>query len=224
MPDPAGLLDLPEGFSYRVISRLGDAMDDGGTVPDRADGMGCFDLGNGEIAGFEALMRWDHPKRGNISPTEFIPIAEMSDLIEPLGMFALERASGDLMDWERQTGELPIFVSVNLSSAQLISSEIYNDIRAMLVKTQCDPKRIKLELTESVVMENPEQARLMLQKLKDTGISLALDDFGTGYSSLETLRAFPFDKIKLDRFFAAELEGNIQSTAILRAVLALGSG
>ncbi len=114
-------------------------------------------LANGEIAGFEALMRWDHPKRGNISPTEFIPIAEMSDLIEPLGMFALERASGDLMDWERQTGELPIFVSVNLSSAQLISSEIYNDVRALLVKTQCDPKRIKLELTESVVMENPEQ-------------------------------------------------------------------
>lgn len=179
-------------------------------------------LANGEIAGFEALMRWDHPKRGNISPTEFIPIAEMSDLIEPLGMFALERASGDLMDWERQTGELPIFVSVNLSSAQLISSEIYNDIRAMLVKTQCDPKRIKLELTESVVMENPEQARLMLEKLKDTGISLALDDFGTGYSSLAYLTRFPFDTIKLDK--ALVCDQSDKKSVLLRSVVSMARG
>ncbi|KPF59861.1 EAL domain-containing protein, partial [Rhizobium sp. AAP116] len=179
-------------------------------------------LANGEIAGFEALMRWDHPKRGNISPTEFIPIAEMSDLIEPLGMFALERASGDLMDWERQTGELPIFVSVNLSSAQLISSEIYNDIRAMLVKTQCDPKRIKLELTESVVMENPEQARLMLEKLKDTGISLALDDFGTGYSSLAYLTRFPFDTIKLDK--ALVCDQSDKRSVLLRSVVSMARG
>lgn len=179
-------------------------------------------LANGEIAGFEALMRWDHPKRGNISPTEFIPIAEMSDLIEPLGMFALERASGDLMDWERQTGELPIFVSVNLSSAQLISSEIYNDIRALLVKTQCDPKRIKLELTESVVMENPEQARLMLEKLKDTGISLALDDFGTGYSSLAYLTRFPFDTIKLDK--ALVCDQSDKKSVLLRSVVSMARG
>jgi len=179
-------------------------------------------LANGEIAGFEALMRWDHPKRGNISPTEFIPIAEMSDLIEPLGMFALERASGDLMDWERQTGELPIFVSVNLSSAQLISSEIYNDVRALLVKTQCDPKRIKLELTESVVMENPEQARLMLEKLKDTGISLALDDFGTGYSSLAYLTRFPFDTIKLDK--ALVCDQSDKKSVLLRSVVSMARG
>ncbi|KQW31387.1 diguanylate cyclase [Rhizobium sp. Root274] len=179
-------------------------------------------LSNGEIAGFEALMRWDHPKRGNIPPTEFIPIAEMSDLIEPLGMFALERASTDLMDWERQTGELPLFVSVNLSSAQLISSEIYNDVRAMLTKTQCDPKRIKLELTESVVMENPEQARLMLQKLKDTGISLALDDFGTGYSSLAYLTRFPFDTIKLDK--ALVCDQSDKRAVLLRSVVAMARG
>jgi diguanylate cyclase (GGDEF)-like protein/PAS domain S-box-containing protein len=179
-------------------------------------------LSNGEIAGFEALMRWDHPKRGNIPPTEFIPIAEMSDLIEPLGMFALERASTDLMDWERQTGELPLFVSVNLSSAQLISSEIYNDVRAMLNKTQCDPKRIKLELTESVVMENPEQARLMLQKLKDTGISLALDDFGTGYSSLAYLTRFPFDTIKLDK--ALVCDQSDKRAVLLRSVIAMARG
>ncbi|WP_370660315.1 EAL domain-containing protein [Peteryoungia algae] len=179
-------------------------------------------LTNGEIAGFEALMRWDHPKRGTISPTEFIPIAEMSDLIEPLGMFALERAATDLMDWERLTGELPIFVSVNLSSAQLISSEIYNDVRALLVKTQCDPKRIKLELTESVVMENPEQARLMLEKLKDTGISLALDDFGTGYSSLAYLTRFPFDTIKLDK--ALVCDQSDKRSVLLRSVVSMARG
>ncbi|MFN3719564.1 MAG: EAL domain-containing protein [Rhizobium rhizophilum] len=179
-------------------------------------------LANGEIAGFEALMRWDHPKRGTISPTEFIPIAEMSDLIEPLGMFSLERAATDLMDWERHTGELPIFVSVNLSSAQLISSEIYNDVRALLVKTQCDPKRIKLELTESVVMENPEQARLMLEKLKDTGISLALDDFGTGYSSLAYLTRFPFDTIKLDK--ALVCDQSDKRSVLLRSVVSMARG
>jgi len=179
-------------------------------------------LANGEIAGFEALMRWDHPKRGSIPPSEFIPIAEMSDLIEPLGMFALERSTTDLMDWERQTGELPIFLSVNLSSAQLISSEIYNDVRAMLAKTQCDPKRIKLELTESVVMENPEQARLMLEKLKETGISLALDDFGTGYSSLAYLTRFPFDTIKLDK--ALVCDQSEKRSILLKSVVAMARG
>lgn len=179
-------------------------------------------LASGEIAGFEALMRWEHPKRGNIPPMEFIPIAEMTDLIGPLGMFALERASTDLMDWEKQTGELPIFVSVNLSSAQLISSEIYNDVRAMLTKTQCDPSRIKLELTESVVMENPEQARLMLEKLKATGISLALDDFGTGYSSLSYLTRFPFDTIKLDK--ALVCDQSDKRSVLLRSVVSMARG
>ncbi|WP_425467416.1 EAL domain-containing protein [Peteryoungia ipomoeae] len=179
-------------------------------------------LASGEIAGFEALMRWEHPKRGNIPPMEFIPIAEMTDLIGPLGMFALERASSDLMDWEKQTGELPIFISVNLSSAQLISSEIYNDVRAMLTKTQCDPSRIKLELTESVVMENPEQARLMLEKLKATGISLALDDFGTGYSSLSYLTRFPFDTIKLDK--ALVCDQSDKRSVLLRSVVSMARG
>ncbi|MHB0953068.1 MAG: EAL domain-containing protein [Allorhizobium sp.] len=176
-------------------------------------------LEDGEIAGFEALMRWDHPKKGNIPPSDFIPIAEMSDLIEPLGMFALERATADLMDWEKQTGDIPVFVSVNLSSAQLLSSELYNDVRAMLAKTQCEPNRIKLELTETVMMENPEQARLVLGKLKDTGISLALDDFGTGYSSLAYLTRFPFDTIKLDK--ALVCDESEKREVMLRSVISM---
>ena len=156
-------------------------------------------LADGEIAGFEALMRWDHAKRGNIPPSEFIPVAENCDLISQLGVFAMERAATELGIWQQQTGELPLFVSVNVSSGQLLNSNLCNDVRAVLSRTGCDPKQLKLELTETMVMENPEQARLILEKLKETGLSLALDDFGTGYSSLAYLTRFPFDTIKLDR-------------------------
>ncbi|QLF69676.1 EAL domain-containing protein [Peteryoungia desertarenae] len=179
-------------------------------------------LSDGELAGFESLMRWDHPKRGTIPPSEFIPIAEMSDLITPLGLFAIERATGDLAEWENQTGDLPIFLSVNLSSAQLISTDLYDDIRALLARTSCDPKRIKLELTESVVMENPEQARLVLEKLRETGLSLALDDFGTGYSSLAYLTRFPFDTIKLDK--ALVCDPSEKRLVLLRSVIQMARG
>ncbi|MGO7421545.1 putative bifunctional diguanylate cyclase/phosphodiesterase, partial [Rhizobium ruizarguesonis] len=172
-----------------------------------------------EVAGFEALMRWEHPKRGNIPPSEFIPIAEASDLIGTLGMFALEQATNDLMSWQHQTGELPIFVSINLSSVQLLNNELYDDVRSVLAKTHCNPSRLKLELTESMVMENPEQARLVLQKLKEAGIGLALDDFGTGYSSLAYLTRFPFDMIKLDK--ALVRDGSDKKATVLRSVISM---
>lgn len=176
-------------------------------------------LEDAEVAGFEALMRWEHPKRGNIPPTEFIPIAEASDIIGPLGMFALEQATNDLKAWQRQTGDLPLFVSINLSSVQLLNNELYEDIRALLAKTHCDPSRIKLELTESQVMENPEQARLVLDKLRDAGIGLALDDFGTGYSSLAYLTRFPFDMIKLDK--AMVRDESDKKAILLRSVISM---
>ncbi|MDQ0133105.1 diguanylate cyclase (GGDEF)-like protein [Neorhizobium galegae] len=176
-------------------------------------------LKDGEIAGFEALMRWDHPKRGSIPPSEFIPIAEMSDLIGPLGLFAIDRAASDLMVWQQQTGDLPVFVSVNLSSAQLLNADLYNDVRALLQKTQVNPSQLKLELTESLMMENPEQARLVLGKLKQTGLSLALDDFGTGYSSLAYLTQFPFDTIKLDK--ALVRNATEKRAVLLRSVIAM---
>ncbi|NLS19633.1 sensor domain-containing phosphodiesterase [Rhizobium sp. P40RR-XXII] len=176
-------------------------------------------LEDAEVAGFEALMRWEHPKRGNIPPTEFIPIAEASDIIGPLGMFALEQATNDLKAWQRQTGDLPLFVSINLSSVQLLNNELYDDIRALLAKTHCDPSRIKLELTESQVMENPEQARLVLNKLRDAGIGLALDDFGTGYSSLAYLTRFPFDTIKLDK--AMVRDDSDKKAVLLRSVISM---
>lgn len=176
-----------------------------------------INLNNGEIAGFEALMRWEHPKRGMIPPSEFIPIAEMCDLIEPLGLFALESATSDLMNWEKQTGELPIFISVNLSSAQLLNSDLFNEIRSLLARTHCHPHRLKLELTESMMMENPEQARLVLGKLRDLGVSLALDDFGTGYSSLGYLTQFPFDTMKIDKSLV--LDRSEKGGVLLRSVV-----
>ncbi|MFD1745583.1 EAL domain-containing protein [Rhizobium helianthi] len=176
-----------------------------------------INLANGEIAGFEALMRWEHPKRGMIPPGEFIPIAEMCDLIEPLGLFALESATSDLMTWEKQTGELPIFISVNLSSAQLLNSDLFNEIRSLLARTHCHPHRLKLELTETMMMENPEQARLVLAKLRDLGVSLALDDFGTGYSSLGYLTQFPFDTMKIDKSLV--LDRSEKGIVLLRSVV-----
>ncbi|MFS8113001.1 EAL domain-containing protein [Rhizobium jaguaris] len=176
-------------------------------------------LEDAEIAGFEALMRWEHPKRGNIPPSEFIPIAEASDIIGPLGMFAMEQATNDLMAWQRQTGDLPLFVSINLSSVQLLNNELYDDVRALLAKTHCEPNRIKLELTESQVMENPEQARLVLGKLREAGIGLALDDFGTGYSSLSYLTRFPFDTIKLDK--AMVRDESDKKAVLLRSVISM---
>lgn len=179
-------------------------------------------LKDGEIAGFEALMRWEHPKRGTIPPAEFIPIAEMSDLIGPLGVFAMERAATDLVSWQEQTGEVPIFVSVNLSSAQLLNADLYNDVRALISKTQVNPHQLKLELTESLMMENPEQARLILAKLKETGLSLALDDFGTGYSSLAYLTQFPFDMIKIDKTLVGDMSE--KGAILLRSVIAMARG
>ena len=176
-------------------------------------------LVDAEIAGFEALMRWEHPKRGSISPSEFIPIAEGTDLINQLGMFAFEKATSDLTDWQLQTGDLPIFVSINLSSAQLLNNDLHDDVRAILNKNHCDPQKVKVELTESLVMENPEQARLVLEKLKDAGLKLALDDFGTGHSSLAYLTRFPFDTIKIDK--ALVKDPSDKRTILLRSVITM---
>lgn len=157
------------------------------------------ELETGDIAGFEALMRWEHPKRGGISPADFIPVAESSDLISELGHFALQSAMRDLDEWQHAVGKLPIFMSVNLSSAQLLNNDLDREIRSVLSTTRCNPSSLKLELTESMVMQNPEQAALILKRIKSFGVGLALDDFGTGHSALAHLTRFPFDTLKIDQ-------------------------
>ena len=171
----------------------------------------------GDVTGYEALLRWHHPVRGSIPPATFIPIAESSGFILALGEWVLRRACADAAVWPHRSK-----VAVNVSPLQLSHADLPRLFHQILLDTGLPPRRLEIELTETAIIADRERALHVLRQIKALGVGVALDDFGTGYSSLETLRAFPFDKIKLDRFFAAELEGNIQSTAILRAVLALG--
>ena len=158
-------------------------------------------LEDGSVAGFEALLRWEHPRRGTIPPADFIPVAESCGLIVPLGLFAMQRAADDLAGWQKQIGDVPLSVSVNLSSRQLIRRDLVSDVRSVLARSNLKPRCFRLELTESLVMDNPEQTNHVLIKLKQLGIGLSLDDFGTGYSSLSYLTRFPFDTIKIDKSF-----------------------
>ncbi len=153
------------------------------------------------IAGFEALIRWDHPRRGTIPPGDFVPIAESCGLIVQLGHFAMQRAADDLKSWQKQIGDVPLSVSVNLSSRQLIRRDLVTDVASVLARSGIRPRCFRLELTESLVMDNPEQTTHVLNRLADLGIGLSLDDFGTGYSSLSYLTRFPFDTIKIDKSF-----------------------
>ncbi|TGQ11783.1 MULTISPECIES: EAL domain-containing protein [unclassified Mesorhizobium] len=158
-------------------------------------------LEDGSVAGFEALLRWDHPRRGMIPPGDFIPVAENCGLIVQLGLFAMQQAAEDLAGWQKQIGDAPLSVSVNLSSRQLIRRDLVSDVRSVIARANLKPRCFRLELTESLVMDNPEQTAHVLTKLKQLGIGLSLDDFGTGYSSLSYLTRFPFDTIKIDKSF-----------------------
>jgi diguanylate cyclase (GGDEF)-like protein/PAS domain S-box-containing protein len=172
------------------------------------------------VAGFEALARWNHPKLGKVSPHEFINIAEESGLIVELGLFVLERTARQLSTWQRTLRPRDLFASVNVSSRQLLRHDLMQDLRTVLARAPITRGSLKLEITESVVMENPEHAAQMLNRIRELGAGLALDDFGTGYSSLAYLQRFPFDTIKIDKSF-------VQTTAkgtrpvILRSIIAL---
>ena len=154
------------------------------------------------IAGFEALARWDHPKLGRMSPSEFISIAEEIGLIVDLGMFVMDQTARQLSIWQRaMRSREPIFASVNVSSRQLLRHDLIHDIRTVLSRSSVARGTLKLELTESLVMENPEHAAQMLTRIRELGTGLSLDDFGTGHSSLAYLQRFPFDTIKIDQSF-----------------------
>ncbi len=172
------------------------------------------------IAGFEALLRWDHPRFGQVSPQVFIPIAEETGLIVDLGVFALERAAAELAAWQAALDvDPPIFASVNVSSRQLLKHDLLHDLKTVLARTGVAPGSLKLELTESLVMENPEYAAQILNRIRDLGAGLSLDDFGTGYSALSYLQRFPFDTIKIDQSFVRDLAHG--KPVILRSIVKL---
>ncbi|GGB52256.1 diguanylate cyclase [Roseibium aquae] len=174
------------------------------------------------IAGFEVLARWQHPKRGKIAPSEFIPIAEQSGLINELGTYMLEKAAQQLAFWQKELPRtIPLFVSVNLSSRQLLKHDLINDVKAVLSRSSLAPGTLKLELTESVVMSNPEYSSKVLERLRGLGAGLSLDDFGTGHSSLSYLQRFPFDTIKIDQSFVKP-NGQSARPILLRTIVAMG--
>ena len=175
-------------------------------------------LKTGRITACEALIRWHQPERGLVPPLEFIPIAEETGLIVPIGEWVLERACADAVEWPDE-----IAVAVNVSPAQFRTGDFVQVVTRALEKSRLPAHRLELEITELVLMHDSSEALVMLHKLKKLGVSIAMDDFGTGYSSLGYLRSFPFDRIKVDQSFIRDLSLSKESLAILRAVVGLGS-
>ncbi len=176
-----------------------------------------YDLGQRRICGFEALLRWNHPTRGRVPPMEFIPLAEEVGLVVDIGRWVLHRACRDAVHWPND-----IKIAVNVSAIQFTNSDLPSDVTAALAAAQLPASRLEVEITESVLMENLDEAVPILHVLKQSGIRIAMDDFGTGYSSLSYLRRFPFDKIKIDKSFVNGIVEDKEAFAIMRAIILLG--
>jgi diguanylate cyclase (GGDEF)-like protein/PAS domain S-box-containing protein len=171
----------------------------------------------GEVIGLEALLRWSHPTRGEVPPTEFIPIAEETGAILAIGEWVLRKACREAATWTR-----PLTVAVNVSAVQIYNANFPHMIHEVLFETELAPSRLELEITETALVRDLNRALATLRRIKVLGVHIAMDDFGTGYSSLSNLRAFPFDKIKIDGSFIKSVNADEQSAAIVRSVLGLG--
>lgn len=180
------------------------------------------DLASGGVIGFEALARWTDGARGEVHPTEFIPVAEESGLIVPLGRWALDAATRTLAGWDERAGAtLPLSVSVNVSAIQLARDDVAGSVAAVLDASRLAGNRLALELTESAIVADPDRATRVMRALKAMGASLAMDDFGTGYSNLAYLQRLPIDILKIDRSFITGMLGDRDKVAIVRAILSL---
>ena len=181
-----------------------------------------INLKSGEVAGFEALARWTHEDRGEISPSEFIPVAEESGLILQLGRWAMDNAAQTLADWDKAIGEkLPLYVGVNLSAIQVARDNIAEMVSSALRSSGLTGDRLTLELTESSIVQDPARATRVFEALKALDATVAMDDFGTGYSSLAYLQRLPIDVLKIDKSFVSGMMRDPDAVAIVRAVLSL---
>ena len=178
-------------------------------------------VASGAVVGAEALIRWQHPDMGMVSPLQFIPLAEETGLIVPISEWVLNQACHEAVAWQRR-GSPPIKVSVNLSGVNIRQDDLPQTVARALAASSLDPRCLKLELTESVLMRGAEATLVILRKLSDMGVQLCIDDFGTGYSSFSYLRRFPLHTLKIDRSFVRDIPGHEDVAAITRAIIAMG--
>jgi len=179
------------------------------------------DMGNNRITGMEALLRWDHPDLGLILPMQFIPLAEETGLIVPIGRWVLENACRQNVEWQRE-GFPPLTMAVNLSARQFLDDGLLDDIKNALRETRMDPALLEVEITESMIMRDMERTIQILKDLKLMGVRVAIDDFGTGYSSLSNLKEFPLDTIKIDGSFIRDVVRSVEDKGLTEAVIAVG--
>ena len=177
------------------------------------------DMQTERVTGFEALIRWHHPERGMIPPLDFIPVAEETGLIVPIGDWVLRQACAEAATWPSD-----VKIAVNLSPIQFKSKGLLLSVVSALAASGLSPNRLELEITESVLLQDGDATLAILHELRELGVRISMDDFGTGYSSLSYLRKFPFDKIKIDQSFIVDMSDHNDSLAIVRAVIAMGSG
>jgi EAL domain-containing protein (putative c-di-GMP-specific phosphodiesterase class I) len=179
------------------------------------------DTASGQITGVEALLRWTHPELGVLPPMQFIPLAEETGLIVPIGRWVLKEACAQNMAWQRR-GLRPVSMAVNLSPRQFVDERLLQDIDDALAASGMSPVLLQLEVTESMVMRNVSRAIKVLDAIQSRGIRLAIDDFGTGYSSMSLMKQFPIDTIKIDRSFVRDLPKDSEDQAIAQAIISMG--
>lgn len=214
---PSTLIEAQERFNLE--SRLRDALAQDAL---HLDFQPFVSLSSGEVVGFEALARWNDAELGFVSPVKFIPVAEESGLILPLGRWALRKAAAHLAKWDEQFGgRVPLTLNVNVSPVQIARDNVADAVRDALELSGLDGTRLTVEVTESALVTDIEKTRLLLNALKDMGLTIAMDDFGTGFSNLANLQMLPIDVLKIDRSFVNGMVGDRDKVAIVRAILSL---
>lgn len=214
-PLDAAAGQLSHGLKRRLVQELRHSLETGGLSLHYQPRVV---LENGRTSGAEALLRWHHPKRGNIPPGTFIPLAENSALITDIGGWVLRQATREAAGWAIPASGPPAVLSVNVSARQLRDGCLLRQLTEALEESRLPPERLELELTESLLVDGSADTLLTLAAIRDLGVGLALDDFGTGYASLSVLKRLPLSTLKLDRAFVRDLPHDAEDTAIVRAV------